>query len=181
MCQIRCFKYHSERCESHYLTYSRKCFASSTISRIFCSSETSAGYIFYHPAVRLLSIGETSHGVLHLRKKIVEYHLTKNKECPLLNQDFHMSLGFVVDFLTKRNFLNQSLQGKTIVCLVYKKVQDFSDKCRLLKSHLHQRNLFHFPQLKALIDNKNIQVDVIPTILFSSVFNRVLHEFSYRF
>ena len=35
MCQIHCFKYHSEGCESHYLVYSRKCFVSSTISRNF--------------------------------------------------------------------------------------------------------------------------------------------------
>ena len=61
------------------------------------------------------------------------------------------------------------------------KVQNFRDKCRLLKSHLHQRNFFHFPQVKALIDSKEIQVDDIPIILFSSVFDRVLQEFSIRF
>ena len=93
-----------------------------------------------------------------------------------------MSLGFLVDFLTQVNFLNQSLQGKaTTVCLVYKKVQDFRDKCGLLNSHLHQRNFFHFPQMKALIDSKEIQVDDIPIIPFSSVFDGVLQEFSYRF
>ena len=93
-----------------------------------------------------------------------------------------MSLGFLVDFLTQVNFLNQSLQGKaTTVCLMCKKVQDFRDKCRLLKSYLHQRNFFHFPQMKALIHNKEIQVDDIPIILFSSVFDKVLQGFSYRF
>ena len=93
-----------------------------------------------------------------------------------------MWLGFLVDFLIQFNFLNQSLQGKaTTVCLVYKKIQDFRDKCRLLKSHLHQRNFFHFPQIKALIDSKEIQVDDIPIILFSSVFDKILQEFSYRF
>ena len=89
-------------------------------------------------------------------------------------KDSLMLLGFLMDFLTLINFLNQSLQGKaTTVCLVYKKVQDFRDKC-----HLHQRNFFHFPQMKALIDNKEIQVDDIPIILFSSVFDGVLQEFS---
>ena len=74
------------------------------------------------------------------------------------------------------------MQGKaTTVCLVYKKVQDFRDKCRPLKSHLHQRNFFHFPQMKALIDSKEIQEDDIPIILFSSVFDGVLQDFSYRF
>ena len=93
-----------------------------------------------------------------------------------------MSLGFLVDFLTQIDFLNQSLQGKaTTVCLVYKKVQDFRDKCRILISHLHQRNFFHFLQMKALIDSKKIQVDDIPIILFSSVFDGVLQEFSNRF
>ena len=77
-----------------------------------------------------------------------------------------MSLGFLVDFLTLVNFLNKSLQGKaTTMCLEYKKVQDFRDKCRLLKSHLHQRNFFHFPQMKAVLDSKKIEVDDIPIIL----------------
>ena len=93
-----------------------------------------------------------------------------------------MSLGFLVGFLTQVNFLNQSLQGKApTVCLVYKKAQDFRDKCRLLKSHLHQRNFFHLLQMKALIDSKEIQVDDFPIILFSSVFDGVLQEFSNRF
>ena len=87
-----------------------------------------------------------------------------------------------LDFLTQVNFLNQSLQGKaTTVCLVYKKVQDFRDKYRLLKSHLHQRNCFDFPQMKALIDSEEIQVGDISIILFSSVFDGVLQEFSNRF
>ena len=120
--------------------------------------------------------------VLQLRKEIVEYYSTKNKEYPLLDKDFLMSLGFLVDFLTQVNFLNQSLQEKTpTVCLVYKKVQDFRDKCRLLQRHLHQRNFFHFPQMKALIDSKEIQEDDILIILFSSVFDEVLQEFSNRF
>ena len=46
-------------------------------------SETSAEDILYHTAVRWLSQGETSHSVLQLRKEIVEYYSTKNKECPL--------------------------------------------------------------------------------------------------
>ena len=95
------------------------------------------------------------------------------------DKDLLMSLGFRMDFLTQVNLLNQSLQGKaTTVCLVYQKVQDFRDTCRLLKSHVHQRNFFHFPQMKALIDSKEIQVDDIPIIFFSSVFDVVLQEFS---
>ena len=149
---------------------------------ILCTSETYAKDILYHSAVRWLSVGEISGRVLQLRKEIVEYYSTKNKECPLLDKGFLMSLAFLVEFLTQVNFLNQSLQGKaTTVCLVYKKVQDFRDKCRLLKGHLHQRNFFHFPQIKALIDSKDIQADDIPIILFSSVFDVVLQEFSYRF
>ena len=51
----------------------------------------------------------------------------------------------------------------------------------LLKSHLHQRNFFHFLQIKALIDSKEIHLDDIPIILFSSVFDGVLQEFFNRF
>ena len=64
---------------------------------------------------------------------------------------------------------------------MYKKVQDFCDKCRLLKSHLYERNFFHFPQMKTLIDSKEIQVYNIPIIFFSSVFDGVLQQFSNRF
>ena len=86
---------------------------------ILCSSETSVEGILYHSAVRWLSTRETSRRVLQLRKEIVEYYSTKNKECPLLDKDFLKSLGFLVDFLTQVNFLNQSLQAKaTTVCLV---------------------------------------------------------------
>ena len=92
---------------------------------ILCSSKTSAEDILYHFPVRWLSLGKTSRRVLQLQKEIVEYYSTKSKECPLLDKDFLMSFGFLVDFLTQVKFLNQSLQGKaTTVCLVYKKVQD---------------------------------------------------------
>ena len=134
---------------------------------ILCSTETSADDILYHYVIRWLSVGETSRRVLQLRKEKVVYYSSKNKECPLLDNDFPLSIGFLVDFPTPVNFLNQSLQGKaTTVCLVYKKLQDFRDKCRLPKSHLDQHNFFHFPQVKALIDSKEIQVDNIPVILF---------------
>ena len=83
---------------------------------ILCPSETSAEDILYHSAVRWLSIGETSRRVLQLRKEIVEYYSTKNKECLLLDKDFLMSLGFLVDFFTQVNFLNQST-GKGNNCL----------------------------------------------------------------
>ena len=82
---------------------------------ILCLSETSAEDILYHSAVRWLSIGETSRRVLQLRKEIVEHYSTKNKECPLLDKDFLMSFGFLVDFFTQVKFLNQSLQGKATI------------------------------------------------------------------
>ncbi|XP_077972824.1 general transcription factor II-I repeat domain-containing protein 2-like [Styela clava] len=146
------------------------------------SSETSAEDILYHTAVRWLSQGETSHRALRLHKEIIEYYSLKNKDCPLLNTDFLTSLAFLVDFLTFVNNLNQSLQGKaTTVCLMYKKVLDFRDKCRLLKGHLQQREFIHFPQLTALIDSKEIQVDKIPIVLFSGVFDTVLQDFGDRF
>ena len=145
-------------------------------------SETSAEDILYHTAVRWLSQGQTSLRVLQLRKEIVEYYSTKNKDCPLMNNYFLTSLAFLVDFLTLVNNLNQSLQGKgTTICFMYKKVLDFQDKCRLLKSHLQQENFFHFPQLKALIVGKEIKVEKIPIALFSDVFDTVMQDFADRF
>ena len=99
-----------------------------------------------------------------------------------MNNDFLTSLAFLVDFLTLVNNLNQSLQGKgTTICFMYKKVLDFQDKCRLLKSHLQQGNFFHFPQLKALIVGKEIKVEKIPIALFSDVFDTVMQDFADRF
>ena len=145
-------------------------------------SETSAEDILYHTAVRWLSQGQTSRRVLQLHKEIVEYYFTKNKDCPLMNNDFLISLAFLVDFLSHVDNLNQSLQGKGItICFMYKKVLDFQDKCRLLKSHLQQQNFFHFPQLTALIVEKEIEVDKIPIALFSGIFNTVLQDFADRF
>ena len=142
-------------------------------------SETSAEDI--HSAVRWLSQGETSRRVLQLRNEIVEYYSTKNKDCPLLNNDFVIPLAFLVDFLSHVN-LNKSLQGKgTTVYFMHKKVLDFKDKCRLLKNHLQQHNFFHFPQLTALIVSIKIQVDKVPIALFCNVFDAVLQDFSDRF
>ena len=73
-------------------------------------SETSAEDILCHTAVRWLSQRETSRRVLQLRKEIVVYYSTKNKDCPLLNNDFVISLAFLVDFRTHINNLNKSLQ-----------------------------------------------------------------------
>ena len=145
-------------------------------------SETSAEDILYHTAVRWLSQGETSRRVLQLRKEILEYYSTKNKDCPLQNKSFLTSLAFLVDFLSHVNNLNRSLQGKdTTICIMHKKVSDFRDKCLLLKNHLQQRNFFYFTQLTALIDSCEIQVDNIPITLFSGVFDTVLQDFADRF
>ena len=138
-------------------------------------SETSAEDILYHTTVRWLSQEETSRRVLQLRKEIVKYYSTKNKDCPLLNDDFLISLAFLADFLTHINNLNKSLQGKgTTVCFMLKKLLDFKDKCCLLKNHLQQHNFFHFPQLTDLIVSKEIQVDKVPIALFCNIFDAVL-------
>ena len=87
-------------------------------------SETSAEDILYHTAVRWLSQGETSRRVLHLRKEIIDYYSTKNKDYPLQNSSFLTSLAFLVDFLSHVNNLNRSLQGKaTTVCSMHRRSQ----------------------------------------------------------
>ena len=182
MCQIRCIKYHSEGFESHYLVYSRKCFASLTISRNFMLKWNVRWGHTLSLRSSLIVCRRNFSPCTAISKGNRKFYSTKNKVCSLLDKDFLMSLGFLVDFLTQVNFLNQSLQGKQqefVSCT--KKEQGFRDKCRLLKSHLHQLNFFHFPQMKALIDSKKIEVDDIPIILFSSVFDKVLQEFSHRF
>ena len=182
MCQICCFKYQFKRSEVHCFTHSLKCSSSLAISEILQLSKTSAQDILYHTAVCWLSQRETSRCVLQLCKEIVEYYSTKNKDCPLLNNDFIISLAFLVDFLTYMNDLNKSLQEKgTTVCFMHKKALDFKDKCRLLKNHLQQYNFFYFPQLTALIVSTEIQVDKVPITPVCNVFDSILQDFSDRF
>ena len=58
---------------------------------------------------------------------------------PFLKKDFLTTLVFLVDLLTNVKDLNQSLQKKgNNNCLVYKKIQDFRDKCRLLKGLVYR-------------------------------------------
>ena len=124
------------------------------------SCELSDESIIYHSTVRWLSQGETSRRVLLLRNNRILHE--KQRLSP--KQELH---AFLVDFLTHGNYLNQSLQGKEkTVCGMYRKVQDFRGKCRLLKSHLQRRNFFLFLQPLALIDNEEIQIDEIPIVLF---------------
>jgi len=47
-------------------------------------------------------------------------------------------------------------------------------------SPAQQCNFFHFPQLTAFTDRKETQVDDMPIILFSSVFDAVLQDFADR-
>ncbi|KRZ01000.1 General transcription factor II-I repeat domain-containing protein 2B [Trichinella zimbabwensis] len=149
---------------------------------ILRAKESNAENILYHSDVRWLSQGETSHRVPLVRKEIVEFYFCKNKDCPLQNSDFLILLAFLVDLLSHVNHLNQALPGRAAsVCLLFQKVQDFCDKCHLLKSHLQQRNFYHFQQLKALIDSKEIRPDDIPTNFFSGVIDVLLKKFSERF
>ncbi|KAG8225058.1 hypothetical protein J437_LFUL000036 [Ladona fulva] len=149
---------------------------------ILHTSESFAEDILYHTDVRWLSQGETSCSVLLLRKEIVEFYSMKNKDCPLLNNDFLTSLAFLVDLLTHVNYLNQNLQGKaTTVCLMHRKIKDLCDKFHLLKSHLQQGNFYHFPQLMALIDSKEVKPDQIPTVHFSGILDGLLQEFANHF
>ena len=77
------------------------------------------GYYLSHRSSLAVS-GRNISRVLQLHKEIVEYYSTKNKGYPLPNNDFAISLAFLVDFLTHVNNLNKSLQGKgTTVCFMH--------------------------------------------------------------
>ena len=64
---------------------------------------------------------------------------------------------------------------------MHRGVQDFCDKCRLLQSHIQQLNLYHFPQLTALIESHEIRKYEIPATSFSGVHEALLLEFAERF
>jgi len=132
-------------------------------------SEMSVEDIPYHTVVRWLSQGEMSlsSAVAQGSSRIL-FH--KSKECPLINKDFLTSLGFLVDFLTHVNNLNQCLQGKAITFV----------SCT--KQYRMSMTIVIFSKvMTALIDNIEIQVDDMPVVLFSSVFDAVLQDFADRF
>ena len=64
---------------------------------------------------------------------------------------------------------------------MHRRVQDFCDKCRLLQSHIQQLNLYHFPQLTALIESHEIRKNEIPATSFSGILEALLLEFAERF
>lgn len=149
---------------------------------ILYDSEVSFEDVLYHVPVRWLSQGETACRVLNLRREISTFYATKNKQCPLDDSNFLVTLAFLVDVLSYINGLNQCLQGKNLnVCQMYRKVQDFTDKCRLLQRHIMQKQYFHFFQLSALIEQQGIDQNNIPTTTFAAVFDSILKQFDDRF
>ena len=60
--------------------------------KFISTNDSPAEDILHHSSVRWLSQGETSRRVLLLRKEILEFYATKNKDCPLQNQAFLTSL-----------------------------------------------------------------------------------------
>ena len=182
MSQTCCFKCHIKRTESHYFIHSLKCSSSPTISGTFAiEGNVCRGYFLSHRSSLAVSarnispcsaVAQRNSGILFRKKQRLF----------LLNNDFVISLAFLVDFLTHVNNLNKSLQGKgTTVYFMHKKVLHFKDKYRFLKNHLQQHNFFYFPQLTALIVSNEIQADKVPIALFCDVFDAVLQDFSDRF
>ena len=101
----------------------------------------------------------------------MQFYSTKTKVCPLSGSSFLTSLPFPVDLLSDVSNLNQSLQGPaTTVCHVHCKVQEFCDKCRLLKNHLRQANYYHCKELSSsLIESGDKKCDAVPTATFIAV------------
>ena len=145
-------------------------------------NEESAEDVLYYAPIQWLSQGESACRVLNLRQEISTFYATKNKQCPLDDANFLLALAFCVDVLACINKLNLCLQGKALtVCHVYRKVQEFMDKCRLLQSHIMQKQYFHFPKLSALVEQHVVDEHDVPTTAFTAVFDSILKEFNDRF
>ena len=139
------------------------------------TNDSPAEDILHHTSVRWLSQGETSRRVLLHTKRNTGILCHEKQGLPTAEPGLlNISIAFLVDLLIYINCFNESLQGKgTTVCLMHRRVQDFCDKCRLLQSHIQQLNLYHFPQLTALIESHEIK-DEIPATSFSGVYEALL-------
>ncbi|OAF67748.1 hypothetical protein A3Q56_04426 [Intoshia linei] len=100
------------------------------------------------------------------RKQGFNFYKGKDKQCPLDDTKFLVSLAF------------QCLQGKNMnVCLMYRKIQDFMNKCRFLQGNIMKKQYFHLPKLYYFIKEKIIDEKDIPTSTFASVFDLILLNF----
>ena len=144
----------------------------------FVLDEFNAEYsnICFYTEVRWLSRGKVLERVFELRNVIVEFLLSKGRECLLTNSEFESDVGYLADITSQFNSLNTQLQGKSKNILdMIVSVDAFTNKLTPLKRQLVRKDITHFPLLKSMGKDCRSAQYYIPSI------DRLIEQFTDRF
>lgn len=131
--------------------------------------------------VRWLSKGKTLQRFIDLLPEVKEFLNSRGKTYQQLDDKTWLcDIGFLTDMTTKLNDLNTKLQGMHgHIGHTISAVNAFKGQLKLLKTHLAKNSLTHFPKLKKIVENKNIESSYFTK--YSKIINKLADEFSDRF
>ncbi|KAG8222172.1 hypothetical protein J437_LFUL001263 [Ladona fulva] len=116
--------------------------------------------LILYSKVRWLGKGKTLSRFVNLLEEIKNYLNSKDKTfAELTDSCWLVDLGFITDVMEKLNNLNLELQGKDLhIASMIGSVNSFKAKLGLWISHLQMKSLVHFPNMKKMIGD--IEIDL---------------------
>ncbi|KAF2346245.1 hypothetical protein FHG87_023000 [Trinorchestia longiramus] len=141
--------------------------------------------LLFHIEVRWLSKGNMLSRLYKLRDE-VEIFLQKQKQDKLYEtfreEDFQLSLAYLVDFFEAINNLNMKIQGRNTNIIVHSDViRDFTEKIHLWKRKVQVGNFSSFSHLNELLSEKrNIQQYDVKKVVLSHL-HSLAKEFMHYF
>ena len=139
--------------------------------------------LLLHTEVRWLSRGKILERFINLLPQIKEFITLRGdvyKE--LENVNWLLDLGFLADITANFNEFNVKLQGKNShIAEMISAVNSFKCKLELFKSHLVENSLNHFQNIKRVIANSNICVEVLNTAPYIKTVDTLIVDISLRF